>query len=243
MAKKIYFTSLKGGTGVTTCAYYIARALALTGERVMLVDGDAVAGGGLYVAGLENAQVYTLADFEQGACRAKQTLLSCRDAVNLCVMPSLGAVTKDVAVRAVAETEGLFDYVICDKTALAACDEAVIVAEPYAPSLKSADCCRAMLADGGMKKISVAVNKLSGAQVIDGDVVCAEEAAALLRLSLIAVIPEDLTLPVGGIKPATLKAFAAAAQAIGGKSDFYPNVLKPYYGIHGYFKRRLRDKV
>ena len=40
MAKKIYMTSLKGGTGVTTCCVGLGLALAGIGERTLVVDGD-----------------------------------------------------------------------------------------------------------------------------------------------------------------------------------------------------------
>lgn len=49
MAKKIYLTSFKGGTGVTTCCVGLGRALASLGERVLVVDGDVRCGSAAIV--------------------------------------------------------------------------------------------------------------------------------------------------------------------------------------------------
>ena len=51
MAKKIYLTSFKGGTGVTTCCVGLGRALASLGERVLVVDGDIRCGSATIVGG------------------------------------------------------------------------------------------------------------------------------------------------------------------------------------------------
>ena len=40
MARKIYFYSLKGGVGATTCAVGVGMALARAGERALILDGD-----------------------------------------------------------------------------------------------------------------------------------------------------------------------------------------------------------
>lgn len=243
MAIRIYMTNLKGGTGVTTCCFGLGLALAKLGERTLIVDGDRYAASGMIISGCQNRQIYTLADYEKGACRAKQTLVQCDESTNLCICSSLNLNDEKYASIAVDELDGLFDYIILDKIAKNGCDCAVIVCEPYLASIKSSDACRARLADGGIKDISLICNKLNGGQIIDGDVMCAEEIAALLHLPLKAVIPEDLSLPLGRMKKSTFKAFRAAADAILGKSRNICNVIKPYCGLNGYFKRKAREKI
>ena len=90
MAKKIYMTNLKGGTGVTTCCVGLGFALAEAGERTLIIDGDRDGACAMQIGGCANMQVYTLADYEKGACRAKQTLTSHPKAVNLSFISSLG---------------------------------------------------------------------------------------------------------------------------------------------------------
>lgn len=81
MATKIYLTSFKGGTGVTSFCIGLGLALAELGERTLIVDGDTLSGGAILAGGLSNMQVYTLADYEKGACRAKQTLIDRKSVV------------------------------------------------------------------------------------------------------------------------------------------------------------------
>ena len=243
MAVKIYMTNLKGGTGVTTCCIGLGLALARLGERTLILDGDKYAAGALTVSGLHNMQVYTLADYERGACRAKQTLVYHPQAVNLALSSSLGIKNDKFAEAAVVELDGLFDYILLDNIAPKKCNSAIIVTEPYTPSIKSSDACKAQLSDSGIKDISLIVNKLCGGQIIDGAVLTAQEIASVLHLPLKAVIPEDLSLPLGKWKVSTMKAFKAAAETISGKRESLCNVLKPYFGFNGYIKRKVRERM
>ena len=243
MAKKILFTSLKGGVGVTTCCLGIGLALAEAGGRTLIVDGDSTCGSALITGGLANMQVYTLADYEKGACRAKQTLISHAKSSNLCIMPSVGLADGQVFARAVGDIDGLFDFILLDKVHSAPCDEAVIITEPYAPSLKCSDISRSRLSDGGIKEIGLIVCKLSGAQILSGEVMSASQISTLLHLPLKGVIPEDLTLSAGKCKEATLRAYSLSAQILAGEKRKLPDITKPFYGINGYFKRKMRCKI
>lgn len=243
MARKIYMTSFKGGTGVTTCCIGLGFALAKTGERVLIADGDVLCGGALLTGGCTNMQVYTLADYERSACRAKQTVITHPKRENLSFMASVGLKDKNSAGKAIDEVDGLFDWILCDKLAPEKCDGALIVCEPYAASIKSADVCRSRLNDGGIKDVGLIVNKLNGGQILSGEVMTAQEIAALLRLPLKAVIPEDLLLPLGKIKKRTEKAFSIAADCVTGKKEAVCNVLTSYFGPGGYFKRKVREMI
>lgn len=243
MAHKIYMTNLKGGTGVTCCCIGLGLMLAEIGERTLILDGDRFAASALITGGCNNLQIYTLADYEKGACRAKQTLVTHHRTENLCISSSLGASDAKSASDAVEELDGLFDYILLDKAAPDKCDSAIIVTEPFVPSIKSSDACKAYLSDMGIKDVSLIVNKLNGGQIISGEVMTAQEIASLLRLPLKAVIPEDLFLPLGRWKKSTLKAFRAAAETITGKKQSLYSVVKPYFGLNGYIKRKVRERL
>lgn len=243
MAKKILFAGAKGGTGTTTVCVGLGFALAKAGERTLIVDGDSLGGSGLAVAGLQNMQVYTLADYGRGACRAKQAAIPHPKCDRLQIMCSLGVSDKKVAERAVGEIEGLYDYILLDKICAGLCDCAVIVTDPYLPSVKCADGVRSRLYDGGIKDVTLIVNKLNGGQVACGEVYSAEQTAQLLRLKLTAAMPEDMFLPCGKMKARTIKAFDIAAAAIMQKSGDVYDVLSGYTGINGAIKRRLRAKL
>ncbi len=243
MAIKIYMTNMKGGTGVTTCCIGLGLALARAGERTLILDGDRHAANALCMCGCGNMQIYTLADYEKGACRAKQTLIPHGSAANLSLSSSLGLADDKCAEAAVEELDGLFDYILLDNIAMKKCNSAIIVTEPHLPSVKSSDACKAYLSDSGIKNVSLFVNKLNGGQIINGDVMTAQEIAALLRLPLKAVIPEDLSLPLGRWKKSTVKAFRAAAETVSGKRETVCNVLKPYFGFNGFIKRKVRERL
>lgn len=243
MAKKIYMTSLKGGTGVTTCCLGLGLALAEAGERTLIIDGDSAGGCALQIGGCANMQTYTLADFAAGACRAKQTLVPHPSAVNLSFSSTLNLDDLSAATRAIAELDGLFDYILLDKIAPEKCDFAVIVTEPFAPSIKCADACKAKLVDGGIREVYLFVNKLNGGQILNGEVMTAQEIASVLRLPLKAVIPEDLSVPLGKFRKSTSKAFKLAAENICGKSGNVCNVLRPYFGFNGFVKRKVRARL
>lgn len=243
MAIKIYMTNLKGGTGVTTCCIGLGLSLAIAGERTLILDGDRYAANALTIGGCPNMQIYTLADYEKGACRAKQTLVAHHHTVNLSLSSSLGLSDEKFAEAAIDELDGLFDYILLDKIARKKCDSAIIVTEPHMPSVKSSDACKALLSDSGIKDVSLIVNKLNGGQIINGEVMTAQEIASLLHLPLKAVIPEDLSLPLGKWKKSTLKAFKVAAETVSGRRESLCNVLKPYFGFNGYIKRKVRERI
>lgn len=243
MAEKIYMTNLKGGTGVTTCCVGLGLALAAAGERTLILDGDNAGACALQISGLANMQTYTLADFARGACRAKQTLISHSSAKNLSFSSSLGLEDFSAADRAADELDGLFDYIISDKIELKKCDRAIIVTEPFLPSVKCADVCKAKLADSGIKNIGLFVNRLNGGLILNGEIMTAQEIATVLRLPLTAVIPEDLSIPLGKWKKSTVQAFKTAAESVLGKSDEICNVLRPYFGVNGYIRRKARERL
>ncbi len=241
MAKKILFISFKGGVGVTTFCYGLAAALAERGERTLIVDGDDRCGALLTISGCDGLQVYTLADVEKSACRSKQAILQHPRDRNVYIMPSLGCMDRSTADRAVNDVEQLFDFVLCDNIAGSVCPEAAVICEPYAPSIKSADYALNYLKDKNLSEVGLVVNKMNGGLVFDGDVMTPQEIASLLHVRLRAAIPEDLSLPLGKIKKPTREAFAAAADNFSGKNAAISNLIKPYYGVNGYFKRKMRN--
>ena len=243
MAQNIIITGFKGGTGATTFAVWLGRALAASGERTLIVDGDDKCGCAEIIGNCRDRIVYTLADYAKSACRAKQTLVSHPKDANLSFMPTLGLTDFSAVKRAIADVDGLFDYILADKTGESCCDRALIVTEPYPASIKSADACRSYLTDGGIKDVALVVNKLSAAAILNGETMTAHEIASLLHLRLAAVIPEDLLIAADRPKPATVKAYKAAAENITGKRESVFNVFGGMGGVNGYFKRKLRQKI
>jgi septum formation inhibitor-activating ATPase MinD len=187
--------------------------------------------------------VYTLADAFKGGCRVKQALLQHPNSTNFYILPSLGCNDNKFAESALSQVEGLFDYVICDEIAQNVCNRAVVVTDPYAPSLKCADKRIAILRDEGVKDVGLIVNKINGGLVFDGQIMTPQEIATILHVNLTAVIPEDLTMPLGKWKKSSVAAFKVAAENISGKRKKQLSIIAPYLGVSGLIKRKLRNKV
>lgn len=243
MAVKIYMTSLKGGTGVTTCAIGLGLALAESGMRTLVFDGDEKCAGGLGAAGMWGLNVYTLGDAQNGDCRVKQAILQRPHSPNFYIIPTLGCTDKNYPSVALSEIEGLFDYILCDETSPSVCNRALVVTDPYNTSVKCADKRIAELRDGGFKDVGVIVNKVNGGLVFDGRIMMPQEIAAILHAPLTAVIPEDLSIPLGKWKKSSVAAFKIAADFISGKSKKTLSVIKPYAGVGGLIKRKMREKI
>lgn len=243
MTKKILFTSLKGGVGVTTVCAKVGLALAEKGLRTLLVDGETAYSAAAMSLGLASLQVYTLADYANGACRAKQTLIAHPKATNFLIMPAAGLSDRSAFSRAVSDIDGLFDFILLDKVHGAGESEAIIVTEPYAPSIKAADVCRARLQDKDCTEISLIVNKFSAAQFAAGEIASAKQIAYAVNLPLSGVICEDLTLSAGRCKASTRKYFAATAEMLSGGREDLPNLSAAFSGLNGFIKRKMRERI
>ncbi len=243
MAEVIYVASARGGSGATTCAVYLALALAALGERTLVLDGDGECASGLEICGLQGLNVYTLADAEEGACRVRQAVLQHPASPNAYVLPTLGLKNPDYCMTAVNECAKLFDVVLCDGVAAGACRRAIVVSAPYPSSVASAKLRGARLKDGGAENVGLIVNNVNGGLVYGGAVLSPQEFASVVRLPLLGVIPEDLTLPLNKIRPSTERAFQMTAEALLGRSTKVYGTVKPYLGVTGYFKRKLRAHV
>lgn len=240
MTEIIYMTGAKGGTGTTTVCIGVGLALAAMGERTLIVDGDSACGDGLYLSGLAGMNVYTLADAKNGACRVKQAILQHPRSENLFVLPTLGCDDEEYASAAVKGLDGLFDYILCDDCAKAACRRAIVVTEPYPSSLKGADDKLSKLTDGGIADTGTIVNKVNGGLVFDAKILTPQEIASLLRTTLTGVVPEDMALPLGSAKKTTAKAYELCAKKITGKDEKVYSVTRQFTGPAGALRRYFR---
>ncbi|MCD8371932.1 MAG: hypothetical protein LUD27_01370, partial [Clostridia bacterium] len=212
-------------------------------ERTLILDGDNICGAGLTVCGCGNLQVFTVTDAQNGLCRAKQAALQHPKHKNLYVMPTIGGATEQAAENAVKEVENLFDYIICDNYASKVCRAAAIVTEPYLLSVKAADAKICVLKDRGIKISGVIVNKVNGGLLLEGKIISPQDIAESLRVPLLAVIPEDLTLPLGIIRQQSQKYFRLASQSLIGKNKKIYDPAAGYAGLSGYFKRKMRERI
>ena len=217
LAEKIFFRSAKGGAGATTVCAGLGFALAAAGERTLIVDGNYESGCALTVCGCADMQVFTVADYKKGACRAKQATVQHPKYKALYVMPTLGCDDGEAAEQAVKEVAELFDFVLCDETAQKICTKAYVVTEPYAPSIRAADAKICALKDGGARVAGLIVNKVNGGLILNGRTGYPEEIAKALNVPLFAVFPEDMELTTGEWRAYSMKYYKLAAARLKGK--------------------------
>lgn len=243
MARKIFLASPGGGAGATTCAVGIGLSLASAGERVLIVDGDWRYPAALTIAGCAGLQVYTLEEARKGACRVKQVIVAHPRSPNLFILPCAGCAERKYPSTAVKEVESAFDYVLCDRAAREACEEAAAVCMPYSPNIKGADICLGELRDDRFGEAGVIINKVNGGLIYDGKIMPPKDIAALLHAPLWGVIPEDLDMPLGSMRADSVKAFKMTAALIAGGGGKIYSPARHYMGAGGFIKRRMRSKI
>lgn len=88
MSRAITITSGKGGVGKTTTTANLGTALAIHGQRVVVVDADIGLRNLDVVMGLENRIVYDLVDVVEGRCRLRQALIKDKRFPELFLLPA-----------------------------------------------------------------------------------------------------------------------------------------------------------
>ena len=95
MAKVVVVTSGKGGVGKTTSTAALGAALALNGQKVVVVDFDVGLRNLDLVMGAERRVVYDLINVAQGKAKLSQALIRDKRMENLSLLPASQTRDKD----------------------------------------------------------------------------------------------------------------------------------------------------
>ncbi|HEY8449526.1 MAG TPA: septum site-determining protein MinD [Bacillota bacterium] len=205
MGKAIVITSGKGGVGKTTTTANLGVALALRGQRVVVVDADIGLRNLDVVLGLENRIVYDVVDVVEGVCRLKQALVRDKRYEGLCLLPA--AQTRDKTAVAPEQMREVcqqlredFDFILIDspagieqgfKNAVAGADEAVIVTTPEVAAVRDADRIVGLLEAEEFPAPRLVINRLRPHMVKRGDMMDIDDILEILAINLLGVVPED----------------------------------------------------
>lgn len=208
MSRRIVITSGKGGVGKTTLCACLGAALS-SSAAVVLIDADLGLNNLDVALGVENKVVYDIGDVADGKCRLKQALVSAGD--NLFLLPSAKINGDRIKTQEfssiVAELAINYDYVIIDcpagidsgfHRAVSAAREAVVVTTPHISAVRDADKVLSLLSTYDLDRVSLAVNRVRGDMAAKGAMMGARDIAGLLRVQLIASLPEDDSISVNG---------------------------------------------
>ncbi len=256
MSRKIILTSGKGGVGKTTVTVNLGLALAKSGYRVLLIDGDIGLNNLDVFASVEDLITFDLVDVLNGKCRIKQAFIESPLSSNLFILPcshslSNAEISGQKLKEAILSVDGLFDFIFIDcpagielsfHRAVTASEEAIIIVTPSIASIRDADKVISILKNYNLKSIKLIINKIRGDLVLNKDMYSAEEIESTLKIPLLGIIPYDDELLNGIIEvPSEAeKAFKIIARAINGKTEKCYDYLKKYNGFWGSIRKELK---
>jgi septum site-determining protein MinD len=225
----ITVTSGKGGVGKTTTVANVAGALALTGKRVIAVDGDIGLRNLDLVLGVENLIIHDLVDVVEQRCRLEEALVRDSRARSLYLLPAAQTRNKqDVSpqqmVALCRELRQLADYVLIDSPAgiehgfqnvVAPADRILIVTTPDVSALRDADKVIYLLERDWKRHPGLILNRYNHPLARVGATRGIDDILDILSIDLIGVVPEDgeLALTTDRGAPAVYNQWMRVSQA------------------------------
>jgi len=203
-ARKIVFTSGKGGVGKTTTTANVGAALAKRGHRVILVDADIGLRNLDLVLGLEKRIVFDLVEVVEGRCQVRQALIKDKRFESLSILPAAqtrdkDAVTEEQMAGVMNDLAAMADYVLIDcpagieggfRNAVAGASEAIVVTTPEVSAIRDADRVIGKLADRKLP-VRLIVNRIRPEMVRSGDMLSVDDVCEILSAELLGIVPDD----------------------------------------------------
>jgi len=210
MGEVLVITSGKGGVGKTTATANIGTALAMNGNKVVLVDADIGLRNLDVVMGLENRIVYDIVDVVEGVCRLRQALIKDKRYDGLFLLPA--AQTRDKTAVSPAQMQELagklkqeFDFVIFDcpagieqgfKNAIAGAENAIVITTPEISAVRDADRIIGLLEAAEIRNPKLIINRVKMDMVKKGDMMNTDDMIDILAIDLLGVVPDDESIVI-----------------------------------------------
>ncbi|MEA3340362.1 MAG: septum site-determining protein MinD [Chloroflexota bacterium] len=204
-AKVLTITSGKGGVGKTTIAANLGVALAMQGQRVVVIDADVGLRNLDVMMGLENRIVYDLVDVIEGRCRLRQATVRDKRLSELFLLPAAqtrdkSAVQPDDMIRICDDLRERHDFILVDspagieqgfRYAVAPADEIIIVTNPEVPAVRDADRVIGLIEAEEKGPARLIVNRIKPKMVERGEMLAIADVVELLAIDLVGIVPED----------------------------------------------------
>ena len=204
LGEVIVITSGKGGVGKTTTTASLGAALALRGQRVLVVDADIGLRNLDMMLGLENRIVFNVVDVAKKICKPAQAIIKSKKSNNLYLLPASQTDDKDVVdeaeVRYVLEQfRREFHYVLVDspagieqgfRNACAGAESAIVVTTPEVSAIRDADRVVGLLASKGIEA-KLIINRIDFEMVRRGDMLSVRDVQDILGIEIIGVVERD----------------------------------------------------
>jgi septum site-determining protein MinD len=227
-ARVITVTSGKGGVGKTTMVANLGIALAVRGQRVVVIDADVGLRNLDVLLGLENRIVYDLVDVIEGRCRLRQALVRDKRLSELFLLPAAqtrdkSAVQPEDMVRVCDSLREQHDFVLIDspagieqgfRFAIAPADEILIVTNPEVAAVRDADRIIGLIEAEEQGPARLVINRIKPDMVRRGEMLDIADVVELLSVDLIGIVPEDQAILVAANRGQPL-AFSSDSSSAG----------------------------
>lgn len=198
-------TSGKGGVGKTTTSANLGTALAMAGQRVVVVDADLGLRNLDIVMGLESRIVYNVVDVIEERCPLHQALVRDKRVDELYLLPASQtrdkyAVTPEQMVAVCQQLQQMADYVLIDspagiesgfRNAVAPANEVFIVTTPEVSALRDADKVIYLLERDVKIEPRLIINRYNPRLVRRGDMLSRKDILDILSIDLLGIVPDD----------------------------------------------------
>lgn len=228
VGEAIVITSGKGGVGKTTTTASLGAALALRGQRVLVIDADIGLRNLDVILGLENRIVFNIVDVAKKICKPSQAIIKSKKSNNLYLLPASQTDDKDVIdeaeVRYVLEQfKREFHYILIDspagieqgfRNACAGADSAIVVTTPEVSAIRDADRVVGLLSSKGIEARLI-INRIDFDMVRRGDMLSVKDVQDILGIEILGVIERDEQIIVAANcgEPVTYNPKSKAGQA------------------------------
>lgn len=204
LGEAIVVTSGKGGVGKTTTTASLGAALALRGQRVLVIDADIGLRNLDVILGLENRIVFNIVDVAKKICKPSQAIIKSKKSNNLYLLPASQTDDKDVIdeaeVRYVLEQyKREFHYILIDspagieqgfRNACAGADSAIVVTTPEVSAIRDADRVVGLLSSKGIEGRLI-INRIDFEMVRKGDMLSVRDVQDILGIDVLGVVERD----------------------------------------------------
>jgi septum site-determining protein MinD len=228
LGEVIVITSGKGGVGKTTTTASLGAALALRGQRTLVVDADIGLRNLDVILGLENRIVFNLVDVAKKICKPSQAIIKSKKSSNLFLLPASQTDDKDVIdeaeVRYVLDQfRREFHYILVDspagieqgfRNACAGADSSIVVTTPEVSAIRDADRVVGLLSSKGIEARLI-INRIDFDMVRRGDMLSVKDVQDILGVEILGVIERDEQIIVAANcgEPVTYNPKSKAGQA------------------------------
>lgn len=198
-AKKILFTSGKGGVGKSTLAVCMARCLSKQDKKVLMIDCDVCLRSLDILLGLSKSAVYDWSDVLEQRCKPKDAVIT-KNGIYLIVAPNneIEATEKQMK-EFIKNYEEDYDYILIDspagvgrgfKMALAMAESALVVSTPDSVCVHSS-CIAAQKSEDYGVSTRLVINKFKKSAVRKSKLLNIDSVIDETGVQLIGVVPND----------------------------------------------------